>query len=312
MKLNILVTGCGGDIGQSIGKILKSNGMFKNVIGCDMSDENAGKFIFDKVIKMPGCNSEVYIPSLQKILDEEAIDVILPISEAELRMISEKKIESSLLGKPLICANLKALEVGFDKFSTAQFLKESSLPFPETTIVGQVTEPALPVILKSRKGSGSKAVFVLSDIKEFEFYKMKYPDFILQEYLKNDDEEYTCGLFRSSKEDIRTIIYRRKLTGGFSGFGVVVENKEIENLLIKIAAHLNLLGSINVQLRMTANGPYVFEINPRFSSTVKFRHMMGFEDVIWCIQDALGDAVSNYTKPKQGTRFYKGFTEYVD
>ena len=45
-KYNILITGCGGDIGQSIAKILKSNHMFDNVIGCDMSEENASKFIF--------------------------------------------------------------------------------------------------------------------------------------------------------------------------------------------------------------------------------------------------------------------------
>ena len=312
MKANILVTGCGGDIGQSIGKILRSNDMFKSIIGCDMSDENAGRFIFDKVIKIPACNAENYIPSLQKIVDEERIDIILPISEPELRMIAQKKIQAYLLGKPLICANLEALEIGFDKYATAQFLQSSSLPFPETNIISEVADPVLPLIMKSRKGSGSKAVFVLKDMEEFDFYKKKYPDFIVQEYLLNDDEEYTCGLFRSSKGEIRTIIYRRKLTGGFSGFGVVIENEAIDKLLIKIATQLNLLGSINVQLRMAEKGPCVFEINPRFSSTVKFRHMMGFEDVIWSVQDALGMAVSDYIKPIEGTKFYKGFTEYVN
>ena len=37
-RLNILVTGCGGDIGQSIGKILLESKYTKNLYGIDISD----------------------------------------------------------------------------------------------------------------------------------------------------------------------------------------------------------------------------------------------------------------------------------
>ena len=40
------------------------------------------------------------------------------------------------------------------------------------------------------------------------------PDFIVQEYLDGNGGEYTCGLFRSKNGVIRTIIIKRKLTGG--------------------------------------------------------------------------------------------------
>ncbi len=40
-KINVLVTGCGGDIGQSVGKILNSSGYIRNLSGCDISDKNA-------------------------------------------------------------------------------------------------------------------------------------------------------------------------------------------------------------------------------------------------------------------------------
>ena len=45
-KLNILVTSCGGDIGQSIGKILKSLGHV--TFGRDISKKTPSKFIYDK------------------------------------------------------------------------------------------------------------------------------------------------------------------------------------------------------------------------------------------------------------------------
>ena len=44
--LNILVTGCGGDIGQSIGKILLKCTFTKNLFGIDISDKNAAQFIY--------------------------------------------------------------------------------------------------------------------------------------------------------------------------------------------------------------------------------------------------------------------------
>jgi carbamoyl-phosphate synthase large subunit len=309
---NIIITGCGGDIGQSIAKILKSNKMFDKVIGCDMSLDNASKFIFDKVLTLPACKAENYAASLQEIILSENIDIVLPIAEPELRMLAQKKSYSYFLDKTLICANIEALEIGFDKYATIEFLKANHLPFPETNIISNVIEPQLPCILKSRNGSGSKSVFIIETMVDFIFYKKKYPDFIIQELLKNGEEEYTCGVFRSIKGEIRTIIYKRKLTGGFSGYGIVVEDEKINSLLIKVAEGLNLRGSINIQLRMDEKGPCIFEINPRFSSTVRFRHMMGFEDVIWSIQDALKMELSKYVKPNIGTEFYKGFVEYIN
>lgn len=310
--LNIMVTGCGGDIGQSIGKILKSNPLFGKVIGCDMSDENASLFIFDQVNKVPACRAAHYTTVLEEIIHREKIDLILPIAEPELRKFAEDRIEKTFLGKPVICANLKALDAGFDKLATVHFLEAAGLPFPSTAVIGEVTDPQLPLIMKSRSGSGSKTIHLIRSREDFDFLQKKYPDYIVQELLENDEEEYTCGLFRSTQGEVRTIIYRRKLTGGFSGFGVVTENEAIHQLLVQIATGLNLVGSINVQLRLVVKGPCVFEINPRFSSTVRFRHLMGFDDVIWSVQDALGLPIDSYQPPINGTKFYKGFTEYVN
>ena len=311
-KYNILVTGCGGDIGQSIGKILKSHPMFNRVIGCDISDEHAGKFIFDETLKISNCRDATYLPLLETIIKKHQIDLILPISEPELRFITEKQIQHSFLNKPLICANLKAMEIGFDKFATAEFLKFSGLPYPETFIVGEMRNAKLPLILKRRTGSGSKSIFLLKGINDFNFYKNRYPEFIAQEFLNNENEEYTCGLFRSKKNEVRTIIYKRKLVDSYSGYGVLAANGSIDALLVKIAIKLDLIGSINIQLRITDKGPCVFEINPRFSSTVKFRHMMGFEDVIWSVQDVLEIPISPYIESPTGTKFYKGFHEYIN
>lgn len=312
MKYKILVTGCGGDIGQSIGKILKEFTACELLVGCDMSDENPASFIYDHFQKVQAISSPEYLSEIKAIISKYSIDLIIPVSEPELRYYTQNKSLELQLNCPVLMANIEAREIGFDKLATVNFLKKEGLPYPKTEIFEEVENPTYPFLIKSRFGSGSKALFIVNNEIQFNFYKEMCSGFIAQELLENADEEYTCGLFRDKSGTTKYLIYRRTLMdGGHSGFGEVVENENIGQLLMQIADKINLLGSINVQLRLTPKGPIVFEINPRFSSTIMFRHMMGFQDLIWSIEDYFELPISTYIAPKIGTKFYKGFMEYV-
>jgi carbamoyl-phosphate synthase large subunit len=310
-KLNILVTGCGGDIGQSIGKILNEYNLVNNLYGCDISDKNAAKFIYaDFFLGLP-CSDPAYIRNLETIVKEKSIDFIIPISEPELRFLSKQNI--SIIGDAkMILASSLALEIGFDKLKTADFLKKEKLPFPVTHSVEHVDSVGeFPVVMKSRTGSGSSTVSIVKDNDTFVSLKKGNPDFIVQEFLDGNNGEYTCGVFRSNSGIIRSIILQRELMGGFTGYGEVIKNKEIDKLLHDVAEKMHLVGSINIQLRLTSKGPVVFEINPRFSSTVRFRHLFDFKDVEWSIEDKLGIPISDYTETAIGKKLYKGFNEYI-
>lgn len=310
--LKILVTGCGGDIGQSIGKILKSVSFIDSIIGCDIHDEHAGIFIFDKTFTISRCTSDSYLSDLEKIIDEMEVDVILPASEPELRFLTEQSIDKKFLNKILISSNLRSRLIGFDKLNTVRFLRKNNYPYPKTEVLSELDSPEFPLILKNRSGSGSKLIYKVDDSVELAFLKKKHPGFIAQEFISEKDGEYTCGLFRSkSNEILRSIIFKRTLTNGYSGFGTVIEDQRITNLLHSIAKDLDLEGSINVQLRFSVNEPLIFEINPRFSSTVLFRHMFGFHDLVWSLEDCLGLSVSAYNLPQAGGKFYKGYQEYI-
>jgi carbamoyl-phosphate synthase large subunit len=311
-KFNILVTGCGGDIGQSIGKILKQSSYVNQFFGCDISDKNAGKFIFENFFVSERCTSPNYLSFVENVINEKNIDIVIPIAEPELRFYAEKGIVDKIGSAKLLTASLEAIEVGFDKLKTANFLEAENLPFPLTQNLSAVKQPEqFPVILKSKTGSGSSTVHVVKSQDDFEYLKGKNPDFIVQEYLSDSQGEYTCGAFRSRSGTIRLIAFKRELTGGYSGYGEVVEDESITKVLTSIVNGLALVGSINIQLRLTSKGPVVFEINPRFSSTVLFRHLFGFKDVEWSIQDLMGIPLANYTEQNNGRKFYKGFNEYI-
>jgi carbamoyl-phosphate synthase large subunit len=312
-NLKVLVTGCGGDIGQSIGKILKSNHeIFKLVIGADLNQDHAGKFIFDKCYTVPRCNEDSYQYEVLKIIKQNEVDLVIPVSEPELRQIEKQHLKADFFGIPVIIANQRSLNIGFDKKLTSDFLAHNDLPFPETFCITDYDKNNYPVLIKSRDGSGSKSIHLVNNKEELVLYQKIYPNYIAQEFLREEGGEFTCGLFRSSNGEVRDIIFKRKLIGGFSGFGIREEHPAISKILQKLAVLLDLYGSINVQLRLVNNTPVIFEINPRFSSTVLFRHMMGFEDVIWSIQDKLKMSIDNYNINHSINKFYKGFSEYVN
>ena len=311
--LNVLVTGCGGDIGQSVGKILLRSVWINNLYGIDISAKNAGQFIYSNFSLGLQVRHPDYLRRLELFVDKHDIDLVIPIAEPELRFFSEQNILKKIGNAKLMMSSKLSLEIGFDKFRTSEFLKKENLPYPETLLAKSLKKiDKLPVILKSRTGSGSKDIHMIHSMEDFLFHtKYAIDDYIVQEFIAEDSGEYTCGLYRSSKQETRTLILRRELTGGYSGYGEVIENKEITTLLETLAVKLNLVGSINVQLRIHDNVPKIFEINPRFSSTVLFRHLLGFKDLEWSIEDLFGMEFQPYIPPKFGSKFYKGFHEYI-
>ena len=310
-KYNILVTSCGGDIGQSIGKILKNLG--HKTFGWDISPNNAARFIFDHFETCLKITEPNYLLELNNFIKINKINIIIPVSEQELRFYTEnKEAVNYIQNAKLLMADIFVREIGFDKTKTSLFLKENGLPFPNLYSLENDENIIFPLIAKPKTGAGSSNVFIIEDLIELKFIFNKYEDLILQEMLDGSHGEFTCCVYRSLKKEVRTIIFKRELTGGYSGYGEVIENNKIEKLLLDLAKLLDLKGSINVQLRLHKGKPVIFEINPRFSSTVLFRHLLGFNDLKWSIQDAFYFPISKYKKTKKGSKFYKGFNEYIE
>jgi len=308
--LNILVTSCGGDIGQSIGKILKK--INHTAFGLDISENNAAPFIFDHFEIGLKVSDENYISNLKKFVSTNKIDAIIPVSEPELRFYTKNFGDClDINGAKVVMANHFSRDIGFDKKKTCDFLKDNQLPNPQLYSLDS-ENITFPFIAKPRTGAGSSNIFKVNDFEEFKFISNKYQDFIYQEFLDGQEGEFTCCAYRSQSNDIRTISFKRELTsGGYSGYGEVVDDKRIDKLLIEISNLLNLKGSINIQLRIHKGEPVVFEINPRFSSTILFRHLLGFKDLEWSLDELFNQDISNYSKPKSGQRFYKGHQEYI-
>lgn len=300
MTKNVLITAIGGDIAQGIATILRDSYPDWHLFGIDVHSRHAGSLYVDKFHEAPRASDPGYEDELKAIVHRNGIDLVVPMSEAELHFLSSRDYGLIDSAKVLM-ANRLALEVGADKFKTALFLGSIGVAAPWTELAENFRpETQLPCIFKPRRGAGSKAVFRCETAQEVEFYRRRHADAIVQELLLPADQEVTCGVFRTSSGRTAVLQLLRTLTGGFTGWAQVIDHPEVHAQCTKLAESLDLRGSINIQLRITGNGPRIFEINPRFSSTVLMRHQMGFSDLVWSIQDLLGQEV-HLCSPKVGT-----------
>lgn len=291
MKKTILITGLAGDIGRNIARIIKEEWPSTKIIGIDINVNFPHEHFADKFINGVRVTDEQFIPFIENLIDTYQIELIIPTSEIELRYFCEHRMKE-IKKVPIVMADFQTMDVGFDKWNTILFLKEYGYNHPltlnddELHNTDKIKDIGFPAILKGKEGAGGKDVFLVHE-EEFDVLKHLNRPFILQEYISDELGEYTCGLVRLSDGLTQSIIFKRTLSGDKTSYAEVVHNELIKSFLYDLALSLNLNGSINIQLRLTEDGPKVFEINPRFSSTVYFRYKLGFRDIIWAIQDKL-------------------------
>jgi len=304
----LLLTAGGGDIALSIARFMREDGLAERIVAADARDDHAGYAVHDANHVLPRADDPAYTAALSALIEREQADIAVPLADAELARLLQDGLRQS--GLPLVMANDEAIAAGLDKWITYQTLRQHDVPTPETGIIGHTDPDRWPCIVKPRRGQGSKGLALVKQ-EEWPRIRDERAGDLWQRWLSDDEAEYTCGLFRAPGTPLRTISFRRKLQGGLTGFAETVIDPEIEEVLQRVADAVDLRGSINVQLRKDSGKPYVFEINPRFSSTVGFRHRIGFKDFLWSMEDRLGRPHGSYAAPPEGVRIYRISHEVV-
>ena len=301
---SVLLTGCSEHISQGLSRILRMTGAARRVIGCDTHDYHPGELLFDACGVIAPADDPIFLESISELARHHRIDLVIPVFEAEIGRFSREGVTKVLAGVPVLCADQTVVSIGLDKLAAAKFLESRGLGHPWTDVVGDSDPRELPCVLKPRFGNGGSGMLRISHPDLARSYRSARPQDLWQELLLPDDQEYTCGVYRTALGEVRVMASRRIWRGGKTYAGTVVRHAGIEDYLIAIAEGLDLRGGINVQLRLTEKGPMAFDINPRFSGTVVFRHLLGFEDFLWSLQEARGLPPAAFGGVAPGARFF--------
>ncbi len=294
--LTVLVTGVGAPVGVSIFKALRHSKLSPRIVATDTAVMSVGLFRADAAYLLPHVNTDEaeYLCRLQEICVREGVDMVCFGSEIEMLRIAPHRAEvERATGARLVLNEPECLEAFMDKLTTVRMLHARGFPVPDTV---EATDPDavaaflarndLPAVLKPRRGSGSKSVHIVQNRRELDLLTDYIDKPILQELLLPDVEEYTVGVYTSPRSGyVGQICFRRELAAGLTYKAEVVWDPEIETTCRNVVEAFEVWGPINLQLRKTAAGIRIFEINPRFSSSVVMRSFFGFNSPEFALRD---------------------------
>jgi carbamoyl-phosphate synthase large subunit len=287
----VMVTGAGSGVGQGIVKALRISTLPVTVVAADIAPMNAALYRADESVIIPRVEQDAALERIIELLFQHRIDVVMIGSEFDLEFFSLNKAEiESRTGVSVIVAPLATVAVANDKWLTAEFLREAGLPFAEAYLpkdqedaVHCAEKWGFPVVLKTRRGTSSRHVHILSDSQTLKKLFPVTPLPMLQRVIDIPSSElgseYTCSVFKTSDgRMIGPFTARRTVRGGTSWFIEVAEFEVLYAPLLAIAGAIDYIGSLNVQLMLTEQGAIPFELNARFSGTTAVRAHFGFNE----------------------------------
>lgn len=301
--VRVLVTATCGDVGQAVMKSLLMSGSGFVVHAVDMNDGAAAMFVpLGCFHRVPPARSEAdytsYAEAIDQLCREHSIQAVLPASEAEIRALSVLPSHpllpcgARIVGQPPhITATHGDKLLSFQNLAAKAVLADFCDGADRTAVDAFIARHAFPFVVKERQSQGMRGVSFVHDGDEFELLLPRFDKPLLQTFIKGHDQEYSVGIF-SHGDEIRLISFQRRLDSmGCSWYARLDQNPVVLDYARQITLAAGTQGSINVQLRVTPEGPRLLEINPRFSSLAAARAACGFNDVAWSVQQALGHPV---------------------
>ena len=320
-QIQVLVLGMGGNVSQGILAALRNSTLKIRIVGACVSEESVGLYMCDSAFISPYAEADLFIPWVINICNQENIDIIFSGVE---QIVYALEMHSQTIKKQtkaiFISSTLDKLQIGNDKLLTVQWLKENKLNFPlfaesnnKNSIDELIKNCGFPLIAKPRKGKGSIGIHLIKSLNDIE--NLNLEDYILQEYLGDESQEYTVACYVDKNEKVQDlIIMRRELKYGTTFKAEIVQNKAIKEECNKICSAFMPKGPLNIQLRIHNGIPICFELNVRYSGTTSIRARWGYNDVEAMIREyILGDAIHEVLKPHQEALVYRYFNEqYID
>ena len=299
----VLLTGAGGAAVPSLIEHLRARYGFR-VIAVDMDPYAAGLFFADQGYVVPSGKSAQFQPTLLAICQREAVEVVIPLVDEEL--LASLSLREH--GIAVILPTADFIELCLDKYKLMQALHVANISNLPTYLSSSLpAKLEFPLIVKPRTGRGSVGVKISYSLDELQknLANSEYTaeQLIIQPYVRG--KEFTVSVVVDGKGSFYTVVPKEIiLKKGITRLAVTRRLERLHDLCHAIQTKFQANGPYNVQLRIDekTGQPLIFEINPRFSTTVSLTIAAGVDEVGGLIQCALGkgwtDNLQNWVEGK--------------
>lgn len=272
--MRILITGCAGPAGQALGRQLASTG--HTVVGVDMHPPRES--LFHATAAVPAAADPAMLPALRRLLQEHAIDLLIPTVSDELPYVAAAFPDLLPQGRVVIGA-ANAVLVAHDKYLTMVALASKSVPVPRFSLPSAfpTTRDALahfqgPIVVKPRVGRGGRGVFVVDHESDVDWAGLG-DSHVVQEFAPGI--EFAPMVHRSGSKGTSAVVVVQKLGLKEGRIGnathvlriPTLEAPDVGKVAIQGAEALGLTGPVDLDIRRRSDGsPVILEINARFGA----------------------------------------------
>ncbi|MBA4392207.1 MAG: hypothetical protein C0407_01510 [Desulfobacca sp.] len=308
----VLITGVGGrSVGHQILHALRLLGDKYRLVAVDADSFSFGLYQVDNRYLVPKAQDTDYIPAILEIINRESIDILLPGTEPEVRVLVQYLSSLDEQGCRLISNPPEVVSLCNHKGKLTQWLKDHDFGVPHSAGPDDwrrlVNEVGFPLVAKpTTQTGGSRGLALLNNADEVTRYLEEASDETLfQEYISSPDEEYTVGvLINQEGALIDSIVLWRKLIGLSQGLsrtidhqtlilssgysqGFIIQHPLVQQGCEALARQIGARGPLNIQCRLLGDELKIFEVHPRFSGTTSIRAEVGFNEPDILIQNSL-------------------------
>lgn len=259
------------------------------VVATDTDPEAPGLYLADRSYLVPSGNSSVFLPEFRAICRREQASGVIPLVDEELVPAGELEDE----GVAVLLPRAEFVATCLDKYVLMRRLAAAGLPVPSTCLLGNWSgSPTPPLVVKPRSGRGSRGVRTCATVAEYERLSAsggRDPEStVVQEWLGGT--EFTVSVVCWRDGNVQAVVPKEVvLKRGVTTFAVSREHSRVSEVCRAVQSELRADGPFNVQLALDGSGdPRIFEINPRFSSTVPLTVAAGVDEVAGLLLQATG------------------------
>lgn len=291
MAKRVLITSIGTATGICVIKALRKDPTIY-IVGCDINTPNriAGSSMCDEFYSVPFVtDKDAYINRLLEICNYEKIDVIFPLMDSEVELLSLMK---NKFQAKIWVSSFDTVETCNDKYKMSLFCYANGFPHPQTSIVINKDKInsfmfKFPLMVKPRGGVGSAGIFKVDSFDELRITLDKVSHAILQEYIEGD--EYTIDIVFDEDFGILGWVTRLRLEtkAGVSYKGMTVKSNISTDWALELAKKLKIVGPCNVQVK----GEKIIEVNPRFSGGLSLSVEAGMNSPLMLVKLSQGEIV---------------------
>ena len=233
-------------------------------LAVDVNELAPALYAAERRALVPEVAAPGYIEALAALVAEHDVSLVVPLADLDHRVLAARHEE---VGALVLLPGPETITLCEDKLEAHRFFLGHGIPTPPTWDPAALPDDlSFPVLVKARRGFGSRHIFRAADRAELDFF-LGYTavDSMVQGVCLGT--EFSIDVFcdldgRCLNAVPRTMIESK---GGESIKGMTIKDRELIEHGCRVAEAMGMVGPANVQCFREPDGSLpVTDVNPRF------------------------------------------------